>query len=211
VTHLDGVAHLRFPRSMPVPLAIAQFVAIVPGLLVMGVGIGMKLTASVNVAQSSFPSGEQGDISGLSRSASGLGSSLGTAVVGSILVASTASGRGPYASMAPEEWRTAVFELDRDMVLRSDLVLCVLDGRVPDAGGPGEFPQRSGVCVELGMAYACRWMGRAPKTIVGLLTDRRAAFLGEKLNPMVARPLDHRVESEEELLSLVRSLVGGGP
>ena len=68
-----------------------------------------------------------------------------------------------------------------------------------------------GVCVELGMAYACRWLGRAPKTIIGLLTDRRAAFVGEKLNPMVARPLDHRVESEEEPLSLVCTLVGGRP
>ena len=77
--------------------ASSGVVTFVPGLLVMGVGIGMMLTASVNVVQSSFPSGEQGDISGLSRSASDLGSSLGTAVVGSILVASTASGRGPYA------------------------------------------------------------------------------------------------------------------
>ena len=109
--------------------------------------------------------------------------------------------REPYTSMAPDEWRKAVFELDRDMVLRSDLVLCVLDGRVPDEG----------VCVELGMAHACKWMGRAPKTIVGLLTDRRAAFLGEKLNPMVARPLDYSVETEEELLSLVCALVGGRP
>lgn len=106
--------------------------------------------------------------------------------------------REPYASMPPHEWRTAVFELDRDMVLRSDLVLCVLDGRTPDEG----------VCVELGMAYAHKWVGRAPKTIVGLLTDRRAAFLGEKLNPMVARPLDHRVESEDELVSLVRGMLG---
>ncbi|MBO0689830.1 MAG: nucleoside 2-deoxyribosyltransferase [Candidatus Dormibacteraeota bacterium] len=107
--------------------------------------------------------------------------------------------REPYTSMAPEEWRRAVFELDRDMVLRSDLVLCVLDGRTPDEG----------VCVELGIAYAHKWDGRAPKTIIGLLTDRRAAFLGEKLNPMVARPLDHRVESEEDLLALVQGILAG--
>ena len=67
------------------------------------------------------------------------------------------------------------------------------------------------MCVELCMAYACKWLGRAPKTIIGLLTDKRAAFVGEKLNPMVARPLDHRVESEEELVSLVCTLVGGRP
>jgi MFS family permease len=69
----------------------------VPGLLVMGLGIGIMLTASVNVVQSSSPSSEQGDVSGLSRSVSDVGASLGTAIVGSILVASTASGKGPYA------------------------------------------------------------------------------------------------------------------
>jgi nitrate/nitrite transporter NarK len=45
------------------------------------------LTSSVNVVQSSFPDRNQGEISGLSRSVSNLGSSLDTAVVGSVLVA----------------------------------------------------------------------------------------------------------------------------
>jgi len=59
----------------------------VPGLLLFGAGLGIMLTSSVNVVQSSFPDAEQGEISGLSRSVSNLGSSLGTALVGSILVA----------------------------------------------------------------------------------------------------------------------------
>jgi MFS family permease len=59
----------------------------IPGLLLFGVGVGVMLTSSVNVVQSSFPDRDQGDISGLSRSVSNLGSSLGTAVVGSVLVA----------------------------------------------------------------------------------------------------------------------------
>jgi nitrate/nitrite transporter NarK len=37
--------------------------------------------------QSSFPEARQGEISGLSRSVSNLGSSLGTAIAGTILVA----------------------------------------------------------------------------------------------------------------------------
>ena len=45
------------------------------------------LTPSVNVVQSSFPDEQQGEISGLSRSVSNLGSSLGTAVAGTILIA----------------------------------------------------------------------------------------------------------------------------
>ena len=45
------------------------------------------LTPSVNLVQSSFPDAQQGEISGLSRSVSNLGSSLGTAIAGTILVA----------------------------------------------------------------------------------------------------------------------------
>jgi MFS family permease len=58
-----------------------------PGLFVFGVGAGIMVTASVNVVQSSVPEDEQGAISGVSRSVSNLGSSLGTAIAGSVLVA----------------------------------------------------------------------------------------------------------------------------
>ena len=61
--------------------------AFAPGLLLIGLGVGVMLTPSVNVVQSSFPEEHQGEISGLSRSVSNLGSSLGTAVAGTILVA----------------------------------------------------------------------------------------------------------------------------
>ena len=59
----------------------------IPGMLLFGAGLGVMLTSSVNVVQSSWPDTSQGDISGLSRSLSNLGSSLGTALVGSVLVA----------------------------------------------------------------------------------------------------------------------------
>ncbi|WP_207709542.1 MFS transporter [Actinomadura macrotermitis] len=61
--------------------------AFTPGLLLIGLGIGLMLTPSVNVVQSSFGPDRQGEISGLSRSVSNLGSSLGTAIAGTILVA----------------------------------------------------------------------------------------------------------------------------
>ncbi len=64
----------------------ASYWTFVPGLLVIGLGIGVMLTASVNVVQSSFGEQDQGEISGLSRSVSNLGSSLGTAIAGSVLV-----------------------------------------------------------------------------------------------------------------------------
>ncbi len=61
--------------------------AFAPGLLLIGLGLGAMLTPSVNIVQSSFPDAQQGEISGLSRSVSNLGSSLGAAVAGTILVA----------------------------------------------------------------------------------------------------------------------------
>jgi MFS family permease len=61
--------------------------AFAPGLLLIGLGLGAMLTPSVNVVQSSFAEDQQGEISGLSRSVSNLGSSLGAAIAGTILVA----------------------------------------------------------------------------------------------------------------------------
>jgi MFS family permease len=67
-----------------------------PGLLLIGLGVGVMLTPSVNVVQSVFPEDLQGEISGLSRCISNLGSSLGTAVAGTILVAGL--DKGSYAA-----------------------------------------------------------------------------------------------------------------
>ncbi|MGO4536824.1 MFS transporter [Leifsonia sp. 2MCAF36] len=70
-----------------------------PGLLVIGLGLGVMLTPSVNVVQSAFPEELQGEISGLSRSVSNLGSSFGTAIVASIL-GLTARGPGDNYALA---------------------------------------------------------------------------------------------------------------
>jgi MFS family permease len=70
--------------------------AFVPGLLLIGLGLGGMLTPSVNVVQSSFPEELQGEISGLSRSVSNLGSSLGAAIAGTILVSIVATGNRAY-------------------------------------------------------------------------------------------------------------------
>ncbi|HEY4278037.1 MAG TPA: MFS transporter [Conexibacter sp.] len=71
-------------------------VAFVPGLLLIGLGVGVMLTPSVNLVQSAFPEQQQGEISGLSRSISNLGSSFGTAIAGTILVSDLASGNTSY-------------------------------------------------------------------------------------------------------------------
>jgi MFS family permease len=78
-------------------VAWSSIVAFVPGLFLVGFGLGGMLTPSVNVVQSSFPEEQQGEISGLSRSVSNLGSSFGTAIAGTILVAAATRGNGAYA------------------------------------------------------------------------------------------------------------------
>ncbi len=75
----------------------SNILTFVPGLLLMGAGVGAMLTSSVNVVQSAFPEADQGDISGLSRSASNLGSSLGTALAGSIIAAEALPGNKSFA------------------------------------------------------------------------------------------------------------------
>jgi MFS family permease len=81
ITTLAGVGVLlALVKGSPSVYAFA------PGLLLIGLGVGVMLTPSVNVVQSSFPEERQGEISGLSRSVSNLGSSLGTAIAGTILV-----------------------------------------------------------------------------------------------------------------------------
>ena len=74
----------------------SRVVAFAPGLLLIGLGLGVMLTPSVNVVQSSFPEQRQGEISGLSRSVSNLGSSFGTAITGTILVSDLTSGNRSY-------------------------------------------------------------------------------------------------------------------
>jgi MFS family permease len=72
--------------------------AFAPGLLLIGLGLGVMLTPSVNLVQGAFPEEKQGEISGLSRSISNLGSSFGTAIAGTILVSNLTSGNGTYVA-----------------------------------------------------------------------------------------------------------------
>ncbi|HEX8867628.1 MAG TPA: MFS transporter, partial [Lentzea sp.] len=65
-------------------LTIAGTLFVPHGLFLIGAGIGIMLTASVNVVQSRWPDADQADVSGVSRAVSNLGSSLGVALLGSI-------------------------------------------------------------------------------------------------------------------------------
>jgi MFS family permease len=91
IATIVGIAVLlALVKGSPSPWAFA------PGLLLLGLGVGVMLTPSVNLVQSAFPEAQQGEISGLSRCISNLGSSLGTAVAGTILVIGL--DKGAYAA-----------------------------------------------------------------------------------------------------------------
>lgn len=77
--------------------ATSAIINFLPGLFLIGAGVGIMLTSSVNVVQSAFSEKDQGEISGLSRSISNLGSSLGVSIVGSVLVSSALIGNEPFA------------------------------------------------------------------------------------------------------------------
>ena len=88
-----------------------------------------------------------------------------------------------------EEITRMIFERDRDEVLKSDILLIVLDGRVPDEGA----------CVELGIAYA------NGKRCYGIKNDARSLELNMDINPMIAgcfTRLFYNLDGEELIHSL---------
>ena len=78
-----------------------------------------------------------------------------------------------------------IFQKDWDEVKRSDILIFILDGRVPDEGG----------CIELGGAFAYG------KECIGLKTDPRSLIKGED-NPMILGCLKFRVARNLSELSL---------
>ena len=98
--------------------------------------------------------------------------------------------KAPYDKMAKAERRLAIFQIDTEKIVESDVFLFILDGRVPDEGA----------CVELGFAYAYKKFQQPDKLLIGLQTDSRAAFMGSKLNPMIRVPLEYIALDEAQLL-----------
>jgi len=86
-----------------------------------------------------------------------------------------------------------IFELDINEIKNSDIVVFIMDGRVPDEGA----------CVEIGYAYA---MG---KECIGLKTDSRT-LMSDLDNPLIIGSLKDRIarnlkELEDFLISYKRS------
>lgn len=98
-----------------------------------------------------------------------------------------------------EAWAQAIFKLDRDAVLACDVLLCILDGRVPDEG----------MGVELGLAYADRLHHSRHRRILGYSTDFRV-FSPAGLNAMLTGSLDEVLRDETALLERLSEILGAG-
>lgn len=96
------------------------------------------------------------------------------------------------------DWTEAsdhIFRVDTNALDRSDIVVFVMDGRVPDEGA----------CMEIGYAYA------RGKECIGLKTDSRALMDGID-NPMITGALKHRVARDFcELEKMLAQLGRTGP
>lgn len=96
-----------------------------------------------------------------------------------------------YYALANEEKYKTIFETDRDQILKADIFLIVLDGRVPDEGA----------CLELGIAYGHKHLVNKDKFLIGLHSDWRVFSADFTLNAMILGSLDCLVNQEEELFS----------
>lgn len=101
-----------------------------------------------------------------------------------------------YVANGFEAPAQAIFDLDKDQILACDVLLCVLDGRVPDEG----------MAVEIGLAYADRIHSGSDRLLIGFSTDprhRRSAGL----NAMVVGALDEIHHDEIALLGRLQAVL----
>jgi MFS family permease len=102
------------------PLAIEM----IPGFIIVGVGIGFANAPLLNMVQSAVPAEEQGEISGVNRAMSNLGGALGTAVAGAVLISvliSSFSGLVTQNNVIPEQEKERVLaSLNQDATTVSD-------------------------------------------------------------------------------------------
>lgn len=92
--------------------------------------------------------------------------------------------------LSPPQAMDMIFDKDLEIIRASDIIVMILDGRVPDEGA----------CVEVGYAYALK------KECVGLKTDPRT-LISDLDNPLILGVLKNRVaKSFKELIDLLHAI-----
>lgn len=84
------------------------YLSVLPGLLVMGVGVGLTMTPGTTAITGSLPVDEQGVASALNDTVRELGGALGVALIGSVLSAAYSSSVADAATALPPEAATVV-------------------------------------------------------------------------------------------------------
>jgi len=69
-----------------------QIINTVPGTLLLGMGLGIALPLTANIVLSSVHSREQSDAAGIMSTSASLGSAMGTAIIGLVLILGTING-----------------------------------------------------------------------------------------------------------------------
>lgn len=62
-------------------------IELLPGLAIMGIGVGLMLAQLSNITMSAVKEEERGEASGVAETMNSMGSSLGTAIIGAVLIA----------------------------------------------------------------------------------------------------------------------------
>ncbi len=83
VVNILALLTLRWALGVDTPLA-----ALIPGLALYGIGLGLVLSQINNLTLSSVPVEEAGEASGITNTFRQIGSSLGAAIIGSVLLTS---------------------------------------------------------------------------------------------------------------------------
>lgn len=86
-----------------------------------------------------------------------------------------------------------IFILDRNEIIKADLFLMILDGRVPDEG----------TCVELGIAHENKFANNKEKMLIGYSTDMRVFSDKFKFNAMLLGALDYVIYNEDDLFEKI--------
>jgi nucleoside 2-deoxyribosyltransferase len=95
-----------------------------------------------------------------------------------------------YKDLSERELSKLIFDFDRNKILKADIFLMILDGRIPDEGA----------CVELGIAHENKYLNNIEKLLIGFHTDMRSFAQQFRLNAMLYGPLDVVVDNIDDLM-----------
>lgn len=105
-----GVAIVGLSTLALMASATGGYLAILPGLMVLGLGIGLSMTPSTEAITATLPADKQGVASALNDTSRELGGAVGVALLGSILTSGYASRIAEFAAGLPAQLAAVVGE-----------------------------------------------------------------------------------------------------